>query len=214
MNDTKEKEPKVMMMREVKPVAEPIYICIPTTPDRRARLQELLTSIQLHTKDIIHRVVIYENEDGGWVPAVHNLLEKYAIDGYVVLLGSDVVVQDGWLSTLWARFIKAFPDGSGAAQPFDEIHGGQLCQHPLAHSDTIKKYLHRGYTHNFSDNEMTDRLLKDGKYLYVPEAKIEHKHFVNGKAPKDATYEVVFNKETYAKDQQLYITRKQNGFKD
>lgn len=188
-----------------------IYIVIPTTPVRRARLQELIESIYKNTKDIEYSIVIFENELGGWVPAVHKALE--GISGYVVLLGSDVVVEEGWLKTLWDRFIATFPDGSGAAQPFDEIHNGGLCQHPLAHSDTIKKYLHSGYVHNYSDNEMTERLIADGKYLYVPEAKIEHKHFINGKAERDATYDIVFNKESYRKDAMLFANRKKNGFK-
>ena len=188
-----------------------IYICIPTTKDRRPRLKELLASIEEHTQDIAHCVVYYENWDGGWVPAVHNMLD--GINGFVVLLGSDVVVGPGWLSTLWKRFTEVFPLRDGAAQPYDEINGGQLCQHPLAHSDTIKQYLHKGYIHNFSDNDMTECLLRDGKYLYVPEAIIEHKHMVNKKAEPDETYKQVFNKENWAKDKALFDKRKANGFK-
>lgn len=189
-----------------------IHICIPTTPERRPRLHELLQSIYKHTDDIPHSIVIYENEDGGWVPAVHNMLHD--INGFCVILGSDVVVEAGWLSTLWNGFIAAFPDGSGAAQPYDEIHGGKLCQHPLAHSDTIKKYLHKGYLHNFSDNEMTERLIAENKYIYVPEAKIEHKHFVNKKAKRDATYDKVFDRRNIERDRDLFIKRKKNGFRD
>lgn len=189
-----------------------IYICIPTTPDRHNRLKELIDSIHEHTQNIEHTVVFYPNELGGWVKAVHRMLE--GIDGYVVLLGSDVVVKKDWLRILWDRFIAVFPDGSGAAQPYDEINRGMLCQHPLAHSRTIKKYLYKGYIHNFSDNDMTETLLRDGKYLYVPESKIEHKHFIIGKAEKDKTYEMVFNKENWEKDHALFLTRKQNGFKE
>lgn len=187
-----------------------IYICIPTTPVRRERLKELIASIYEHTTDIQHTIVIYENNDGGWVKAVDNMLK--GINGYVVLLGSDVVVKEKWLSTLWERFIKVFPNGDGAAQPYDEINNGRLCQHPLAHSDTIKKYLHLGYIHNFSDNDMTEQLLRDGKYLYVPESRIEHKHVVNKKAPMDETYEVIFNKESIEKDKNLFLERRKNGF--
>lgn len=144
------------------------------------------------------------------MPAVHNILS--GIDDFVVLLGSDVVVKEGWLDVLWDRFNTVFPNQDGCAQPYDEINNGALCQHPLGHSKVIQKYLHKGYIHNFSDNEMTDRLLQDGKYLYVPESKIEHIHWVNKKAGMDKTYEKIM--ESYERDKELYLTRKQNGYRD
>lgn len=183
---------------------EIIYIVIPTTKERRPRLRELLDSIDENTEGMKYAVVVYENDDGGWVPAVHNAIQ--GIDGYVVLLGSDVVVKKDWLKNLWDGFCRQFPNKDGAAQPYDEINNGSLCQHPLAHSDTIRKYLDKDFIHNFSDNWMTEMLIADGKYLYVPNAIVEHKHFVNKKAKKDKTYEKVFS--TYGRDQQVYIRKK------
>ena len=183
---------------------EMIYIVIPTTKERRPRLRELLDSIDENTEGMKYTVCVYENDDGGWVPAVHNAI-KY-IDGFVVLLGSDIVVKKDWLKNLWEAFIKQFPDGDGAVQPYGEINNGALCQHPLAHSNTIKKYLDKDFIHNFSDNWMTERLIEDGKYLYVPEAEIEHKHMVNGKAKPDETYKKVFS--TYERDREVYKRKK------
>lgn len=188
-----------------------ITICVPSTPERHGRLEQLLKSISEHTQDIQHRVLVYENNDGGWVPAVYNLLD--GISGYVILLGSDVIVQAGWLSTLYNTFITKFPNGDGVAEPFNEIHGGNLCQHPFAKVETIKKYLYAGYTHQYSDQEFTDRAELDNKLIYVPEAKIQHNHFVNGKAEMDETYKTVFNRQTVQKDQELYNIRKHNGYK-
>ena len=127
-----------------------IYICIPTTPERRERLAELVQSIHENTKDMKYSIVVYENEDGGWVKAVHNMLQ--GIDGYVVLLGSDTVVTKYWLSNLWRGFWAAFPCGDGVAQPHDDINKGRLAQHPLGHSKTILKYLDTDFIHNFSDD--------------------------------------------------------------
>lgn len=179
-----------------------IYICIPTTPERRGRLKELLASIEKHTENVPHCVVTYENDRGGWVPAVYDMLD--GIDGYVVLLGSDVVVEKDWLLNLSVAYFRAFPNDDGVAEPFNELHGPTLCQHPFAHSRTIKKYLDPRFVHFFSDNWFTDQARRDGKLIYVPEAKIEHKHFVNKKAPFDKTYETIFNKEVNQKDCELY----------
>lgn len=183
---------------------EMIYIVIPTTPERHERLKELLQSIHENTEGMKYRILIYPNWDGGWVPAVHNALE--GINGYVVLLGSDIVVKKDWLKNLWEAFIKAFPNKDGAVQPYDEINNGALCQHPLAHSDTIKKYLDKDFIHNFSDNWMTEMLLAEGKYLYVPEAEIEHKHFINKKAQPDETYKKVF--ASFNRDKAVYMEKK------
>lgn len=186
-----------------------ITIVIPTTIERynNARTNELVDSIIKNTR-LPYRILVYVNEDGGWVKAVHNALAE--IDGFVVLLGDDVIVHENWLDNLWAGFCKAFPKKDGCAQPFDEINGGRLCQHPLGHSRVILKYLDTDFIHNFSDNWMTERLVEDGKYTYVPDAKIEHKHWVNKKAVQDKTYQTVMS--TYETDRAMYI-KKHNDIK-
>lgn len=189
-----------------------LYICIPTTEDRRDRTDELINSIRKNTT-IPHSIVLYENWDGGWVPAVYNMLE--GINDYVLLLGSDTIVHEGCVDILWQEFWKYFPEGDGVAHPYNEIHeSGELCQHPLAHSDTIRKYLHRGYTHSYSDNEFSERASRDGKLIYVPKAKLDHNHFVNLKAKRDKTYDKIFDNETIEKDRQLFLKRRANNYKD
>lgn len=185
-----------------------IYICIPTTKERREQTDRLIASIRENT-EMQHSIITYENWDGGWVPAVHNMLD--GIDGFVVLLGSDTMVEKGWLEILWKGFCETFPNKDGLAQPYDSINNGGLCQHPLGHSSTIKKYLSKEYIHNFSDNEMTERLIADRKYLYVPESKIKHLHWVNKQAKVDETYKKIM--ESYEQDRATYIRRKQEGYK-
>lgn len=188
-----------------------LYICIPTTEDRRDRTDELVNSIRKNTT-IEHTIVMYENWDGGWVPAVYKMLE--GINDYVLLLGSDTIVGPHCIDILWREFWKYFPDGDGVAHPYNELHGGNLCQHPLAHSDTIRKYLYRGYTHSYSDNEFSERASADGKLIYVPSAKLEHNHFINNKAKRDKTYDKIFDTETIERDRQLYQKRKANGYEE
>lgn len=188
-----------------------IYICIPTTPERNERTKQLVQSIHENTQNVEHCVVVFENKLGGWVPAVHKMLE--GINGYVVLLGSDVIVHKDWLKNLSEAFFKAFPNGDGVAEPFNELQGDKLCQHPMAHSETIKKYLDKRFTHWYSDNLFTLLAQRDGKLIYVPDAKIEHKHFVNGKAEMDETYKTIFNPVTVEKDRLTFIELiKEYGF--
>lgn len=179
-----------------------IYICIPTTPERRHRTEQLVKSIQENSQDVPHTICIYENNDGGWVPAVYNMLES--INGLVWLLGSDTIVEKDALKTLYNAYTATFPLQDGICEPFNELQGDTLCQHPFGHTETIKKYLDKRFVHWYSDNLFTIRAKKDGKLLYVPEAKIQHNHFVNGKAEVDETYKTIFNKDTVEKDRLLF----------
>jgi len=174
-----------------------ITVVIPTTPDRRERLAELLASIYEYTKDVKYRIIIYENLDGGWVPAILNAMQ--GISGLVWLLGSDTVLKNNAIKILNDRY----EDGLVLA-PYNELQGESLCQHPFADSDIIRKYLHKDFVHWYSDNLFTELAKRDGKLVYVPEAEIEHKHFVNGKAQMDDTYKLVFDPEQIDRDRETY----------
>ncbi len=184
-----------------------IFILIPTTKERRPRLKELIDSIHENTQGIDYSIVTFENHIG-WVRAHRSMLNR--INGYCVLLADDLIVKENWLQNLWNSFVDAFPAGDGIAEPFNEIHGPNLSQHPLGRSDTILKYLHKGYIHNYSDNEFTDRARADGKLIYVPTAIIEHKHWTNGKAQRDETY--LSQLKSLEHDKELYESRKRNNF--
>ncbi len=184
---------------------EKITIVIPTTPERRPRLQVLLDSIYKNTKTGTYKILIYENLDGGWVKAVHNSLE--GIDGLVILLGSDTTVEDGWLEELIRVFWEKFPKGDGIVEPYNEFRGDKTSQHPFGMAETIRRFLYREYIHNFSDDDMTDCLKHYDLYAYAPRAIIRHHHMINGQAEMDETYKTIFNKENWAKDEALYKKR-------
>jgi len=184
-----------------------ITVIIPTTPERRANALDCARLVMARS-GIPCRVTIFENTLGGWVPAVLAAIED--IDGYVALIGTDVEVEQDWLRILSDAFFKGFPNGDGIAEPFNELHGPTLCQHPLAHAKTIRKYLHRGYLHNFSDNEMTIRALRDHKLIFVPAARIKHHHWTNRRAPMDQTYQVAM--ASHEQDKLLFQRRLAAGF--
>lgn len=174
-----------------------ITFCIPTTKDRQGRMRELLRSIEETCEEGTYRVLIYQNNDGGWVPAIHNALD--GVEGLVWLLGTDCIVEQGALKAL----IEAHREGL-ILEPYNELHGDTLCQHPFGHSSLIKKYLDKRFIHWYSDNFMTLNAQKDGILRYVPEAKIQHNHFVNGKAEMDETYKTIFDPETVKRDRLLF----------
>jgi hypothetical protein len=188
---------------------EIITICIPTTPERYERMKVLLKSIHENTNGIRYRILIYPNVDGGWVLAVHNALSGLSDDTLVALVGSDIEVEQDWLKILVESFWRLFPDGDGVVEPFNQFHGGSLCQHPLAKVGTIKKYLDRDFVHNFSDNWFTLLAQRDNRLAYVPEAKIKHHHWINKEAEFDETYKTIM--ATYDKDHETFIRKLNNN---
>lgn len=184
-----------------------ISICIPHTPDRRDRLQDTIDSIRENVS-VPHTIVTYENNYIGWAQAVDDMLS--CVRGTAFVIGSDVLIEKGCVETLAKAY--AASDTAAVVEPYNELQNGKLCQHPFGDSQLIRRYLHTGYKHCFADNELTERLVKDNKYLYVPEARIDHRHFVNGKAPMDKGYEFSLGEKDYTTDRELFTKRKAAGF--
>lgn len=186
------------------------YILIPYTKDRRKRLLQTMASIWAHTDDELtpHSIVAYENNYIGYPNAILDMVR--GIDGYVFMGASDLIHGEDWLRILWKTMDKY--ERVIAVEPFSEIQGGRLVQHPLIHSNLVKRYFHRHYFHFYCDNEMTDRLREDLGYVYCPEAPMQHNHVVNGKAEWDEGYKVVMDPVRNEKDRLMYEFRKANGW--
>lgn len=67
------------------------------------------------------------------------------------------------------------------------------------------------YFSMFADNELHDVCKKNGWLIYS-DLKFEHRHFINGKNPKDATYERENSKQAYDMGKKIYEQRKLNNF--
>lgn len=186
------------------------YILIPYTADRRGRLRDALEAIEKNTDPTVtpYAVVVYENPYIGYPNAILDMVS--GINGYVFMGASDLIMGENWLRILWEKYESI--GRKGAVEPYNEIQRGGLCQHPLLHSDLVKKYFNRHYFHYFADNEMDERIKADGLYTYCPEAPMEHRHVVNGKAEMDEGYRVVQDPVRNEKDRVTYKARKAAGW--
>ncbi len=184
-----------------------IYILIPTTKERRSRLDDLLES--LRKNDFPHTTCIYENNEGA-VKAIHKMME--GINGLMMPLCDDHVLSPDYLEKLCTAYHKVFPDNEGIAQGYNQIQKGRLLQNVLCHSDICKKYFYKGYIHSFVDTEFTEVVkIKGIPYLYVPEAIAEHRHVTNkDRSLMDETYRMAA--ENLEIDRQLFYKRKAKGF--
>ena len=77
-----------------------ITIIIPTTKERRSRIDKCLTALK-DNAGVPIRIVIYENEDGGWVGAVHNAISD--IGGIVYIMNDDMIIHPNCIKTLLER---------------------------------------------------------------------------------------------------------------
>ena len=183
-----------------------IYCLIPTTKERRERLQKCVDSIHLNTKYPI-AICTYENEEGcedvGWVKAVHKLLE--GINGICFILGDDAIIAPDCIEKLYEAYQEGY-----LLQPYEQINKGTIATFPFCHSNILKQYIHKGYIHNYSDTELTEIMKQKGKYLYIPEAKVDHQHFVMDYKLLDNTY--CATKQFLEKDKQIFEERKKNNF--
>jgi hypothetical protein len=150
-----------------------------------------------------------ENSGGGWVKNIHKMLEN--INGVCFCVGDDAILAPDCLEKLMNAY-EALPNKEEwLLEPDEQFSHGAIAQFPFAHSDLLKKYIHKGYFQNYSDTELTEVMKKKGRYLYVPEAKLDHQHFMSG-AVYDETYKLSHSKGQ--DDQRLFNLRKQNNFEN
>jgi GT2 family glycosyltransferase len=118
-------------------------------------------------------------------------------------MNDDMVIQPDCIKIL----LEAYDDN--VVYPDDGINNGTLATTFLCHSGYIETNLFKGYKHNYSDTEFTERSKILGKLKYVPEAKLIHKHWTTG-APKDETY--TKNTLTLEQDKALFYERQAHNF--
>jgi hypothetical protein len=185
-----------------------IHILIPTTKNRREKLDECLTAIRENT-DIPHLLTVYENSEGGCVPANLRMVEGLKDNEIVVVLNDDMIVQPNWLGVLISAYLQRFPDGNGLAYPDDMLRGELLSTIFCCTVKYLKENYFSGYRHNYADQELMDR--SQGKLLYVPESKVLHKHMNNGGTP-DETY--ALQSKSFNDDERLYYQRKDKQYEN
>lgn len=183
-----------------------MIICIPTTLERRYRLDNLLSFIRVNS-DAPYSIYIYENLLGGWCLAMREMMKHLRPEELVCVLGDDCEPGKNWLKILIDTFHEKFPDGDGLVQPNDMFWKGKLASFPVATAGYLLKWAYSGYTHNFCDEELAETAKVRDKFVWVPESEIHHRHYSNTEGVKhDETYKL----ETLSaeKDKKLFIERR------
>jgi hypothetical protein len=182
-----------------------IYVLIPTTKERREKLQKCLDAIRdsICTEPIT--TCIYENSDSGCVEAEHKLFSGFKDDTLAFILNDDMVVEPDCIQKLFDAY-----EWDYVLQPYENTNFGNLASSPFASIKTLRQYIHKDYLHNYNDRELTEVAKMLGIYKKVLDAKLVHEHFSTGATQIDQTY--MKNRDSKEKDKQLYELRKSINF--
>ncbi len=151
-----------------------IYILIPTTKERRHRLEKCINSIRESVCPYSFTICTYENEnDGGWARACKKMVE--GIDDLIFIVNDDMIVEQNCIRILYEKYIETFPENDGIMNPFDTLSLGENCDIPFCHSSVIKPFLDIGYWH-YAGQEISRVMKQRAKYAIADEAIVVHEH--------------------------------------
>lgn len=150
-----------------------LKILIPTTRERRDRLEVCIRTIRMHTT-IPHMVVVFENNLGGFVPAIHTMLAE--VNGPVWCIRDDTVVVDDAIDRMYQKYTELYPTGNGAVQPTNEPHD-KIDTMPLCDANTMRMYAYRGYTDStFATCELVEIMTGLGLCSHASDCSVRHLH--------------------------------------
>lgn len=166
-----------------------IHVLIPTTEERRPRLQKCIESIHRNA-GFPHIISTYENYQEGFVRPCFNLLKDLEAQTMVWCIGDDTILTEpDTLKRLMEVYDQMYPGKDGVVQPDDGIQHGNIITMPLCTAKTmLDKGIYLDFFLNFCDNIFSEVMKKEGKYTYCPGIIVDHQHWVNRKASPDETY--------------------------
>ena len=178
-----------------------INICITTIAGREERLKKCIDAIEKNSNYKYILSIYKDFELKGCVGPTRLILSSLNPDKLAIVLNDDMVPQKDWLKILVERYIQAFPQNDGLAQPQDTIQNGNIATCPMATPKFFLEHWRQEYHHMYGDTELTERAKILGKYLYVPESVVVHEHLSESEDPnyKHANKWYGIDHETYAK---------------
>lgn len=149
---------------------------------------------------------------------IQRLTYKSQFDN-VMFLGDDTEVTENCIPEA-IKTMYEFEDKWGMVGLNDQFHDpNKLATHWMCHKKLLDylggEFLHTGYRHCFSDQELIDRCKSINRYKPVYKAIINHINpLVNNSVPFDNDYLRVYEERTFMHDKLLYKKRQKEGFRN
>jgi glycosyltransferase involved in cell wall biosynthesis len=175
----------------------------------------VIESHDLETAEAIQQAnaqKIVNTRSGSYAGAVNTALLE-TTEPYLFVSADDFYYHEGWLEPLLEQ-AKSFGLCASNDLHNQDVQNGTLATCFLvtreyaqtACIDEPGVILHEGYTHNFVDAEISETAISRGQFVYCPESRVEHLHYLWGLSVKDETY--TKSLLYHAQDQTLFNNRK------
>lgn len=157
-------------------------------------------------------IPIVSDRFNGMVSA-SNAAARLAQGSILLLVSDDMHPPEGWDEMLMddARLAS---DDPCVLQVHDSIRD-DIVTLPImnrAAYDRLGYLYHDGYISMFADNDLAETAKAHGMYYRSDIVGFEHRHWVNGKAPKDDTYAREGSSIAWQVGEKLFEQRKEGGF--
>lgn len=140
---------------------------------------------------------------------IFNLIfKKYPDEPFYGMVADDVVPETHGWDILLRNACMPDKIAWGACG----IQNENLPVHPFIGGDLIRKlgwWSAPGLKHWFVDNVWKDLSVSLNCGVYMPEVKMTHLHYLNGRAPNDRTYE---EQPDHQRDMEIYLDFKKNRY--
>jgi len=145
-------------------------------------------------------------------PAMVNILTKDATRDWVLFLGDDTEVEEGFEQALTETLATVDENWFGVVGVWTEPGNDQ--GHWMAHKKMLDllpdgQFFNEAYEHCFCEEELRDIATETGRRLVAKGAKLRHHHPVNdGYEASDEFYKDAYSAGKWGRDKNTYIQRK------
>jgi len=166
-----------------------------------------------------YEIVTREDKERIGAPKMVNGLVDESNHDLVLFLGDDTIPQPDFLKNALV-WLEKLPDGWGVVGLNDMKFGGRhFATAWLADKRMLPlldgKFIHEGYWHCFSDNELTIRSRELKRYIWAEDAKVKHANpVIDKEVAWDEDYRRIYGMEWFHHDQMTFWKRRHNGWKD
>lgn len=182
---------------------------------RPGKAEKCIQLVNLNAGIADYEILAEIDKDRIGCPQMVKELTKKAKYDLVCFLGDDALPQENFLA-IAIEYMKQNPDGWGLVG-FNDRTGRTLPTHWLAHKKLLpyldNEFFHTGYVHCFCDNELMDRCIKLGRYIYGVNAIVLHDHPLLKKEELIGDYAEIYDSKRVLHDKLLYLKRKRYNWK-
>ena len=132
------------------------------------------------------QMLMVDNPSPGACVVQNKIFEAMPDADVYGIIADDVVP----MTVHWDNELSQAAYKHGVAFCADGMHDGKFATHPFIEGDLVRDYgfiAPDGLKHLYVDNFWFDVGQRDG-IKYLPDVRLEHRHWCNGKAPKDDIY--------------------------